>query len=61
MFRALFVVCILLLFSIAIVAQEDNTCPALVTEALATVDESCAEVGRNQACYGHTQVEIQTI
>lgn len=28
-------------------------CPQIVETALAAADESCADTGRNQACYGH--------
>jgi hypothetical protein len=32
---------------------QENTCPAIVADALAQVDSLCAETGRNQACYGN--------
>ena len=34
-----------------------NTCPALVEEALAALDDNCAEMGRNEACYGYRRVD----
>jgi hypothetical protein len=33
-------------------AQEAETCPAIVSDALVAVDSLCAETGRNQVCYG---------
>jgi hypothetical protein len=44
------------LLSVALVLAQAN-CPDLVTEALETVDASCAATGRNEACYGYDQVE----
>ncbi len=34
-----------------------ETCPALVELALQTVREACDRLGRDEACYGHAQVE----
>lgn len=42
----------LLLLSIGIVAAQD-TCPAIVQEALDSLDKNCGTVERNQACYGN--------
>mgnify|MGYP005844665943 CR=1 FL=1 len=39
---------------------EAPSCPALVEAALAAVSEGCARLGRDQACYGHTQVTATT-
>ena len=39
-----------------VIAQEGETCPALVDQALQIVGTSCAAVGLNEACYGHTLV-----
>jgi uncharacterized protein YraI len=55
-------VCLLLIGGLAlpVLAQgggEDDVCPALVDEALAMVGESCADLDRDTACYGHTLVE----
>jgi hypothetical protein len=38
-------------------AQGDDACPVFVEQALALADESCAGLGRNEVCYGHSQVE----
>lgn len=40
----------------AIIAQEDDSCPIMVEQALAQVGEICTEMGRNEACYGNVQV-----
>jgi hypothetical protein len=47
---------LLLLLSVSTVLAQ-MTCPALVEEALLAVDENCAEIGRNEACYGYNRVE----
>lgn len=41
----------------ALAQGDGDACPALVMEALVLVDEACAGLGRNLACYGHTRVE----
>jgi len=46
------------LLSIAVVAQTAD-CPALVQTALDSVDATCAETGRNQACYGNVSIDLQ--
>lgn len=40
--------------SVKTIAQEDNTCPALVTEALEVVERNCGDTERNELCYGNT-------
>lgn len=35
---------------------DDADCEALVTQALQVLGTACAEVGRNEACYGHSRV-----
>ena len=42
--------------TLAVVAQ-GTTCPAVVETALARANDVCADVNRNQACYGNTRVE----
>jgi uncharacterized protein YraI len=37
-------------------AQEGDSCPVFVTAALQSVQTACANVGRNQACYGNNAV-----
>ena len=46
------------LLSIAVVAQTTD-CPALVQTALDSIDETCADTGRNQACYGNVSIDLQ--
>jgi len=36
--------------------SEQETCPAFVEDALALVESSCGETGRNQVCYGNAQL-----
>jgi LysM repeat protein len=43
----------------AVVVQNDALCQRLVTEALANAAASCANLGRNQACYGNASVEAE--
>ncbi|MDZ4763550.1 MAG: SH3 domain-containing protein [Chloroflexota bacterium] len=38
-------------------AGRADTCPVLVEQALTRLDASCADLGRNQACYGNFRVE----
>lgn len=46
-----------LLVCVAIVeAQASNTCPALVSRALSQVGTVCANLDRNNACYGNNNV-----
>ncbi|MCU0479684.1 MAG: SH3 domain-containing protein [Anaerolineae bacterium] len=37
-------------------AQEDDVCPPIITDAIMLAGESCDDLGRNSACYGHNQV-----
>jgi len=46
------------LLSIAVIAQTTD-CPALVQTALDSIDETCADTGRNQACYGNVSIDLQ--
>lgn len=48
-----FIIFLLVLLCFSSVLAQDNTCSALVQEALAAVQDACAETGRNQACYGN--------
>lgn len=47
---------LLLLLSVS-TAFAQFTCPQLVEQALLAVDQNCAGVGRNEACYGYNRVE----
>ncbi len=42
-----------LLFVQIVVLGQSLDCPTIVKNALAAVDNSCAETGRNEACYGN--------
>lgn len=35
---------------------DEDTCPALVEQAVALTSDVCQRLSRNEACYGHTQV-----
>lgn len=43
----------IILLSVVTVQAQGNTCPAIVENALNTVAQLCADVARNQACYGN--------
>lgn len=50
---------LLLLLSVSIVFAQAADCPAFVDQALDTVGETCAGVGRNQVCYGNSAVDAE--
>ena len=56
----LFIVIILLAMTVApITAQDDaeeEECAVMIEEALAVVGDACDGLGRNEACYGNTQI-----
>lgn len=56
--RYFYIILLLFLFSIPsfIKAQEDSKCPVLVRQALGSVGDSCANLDRNNACYGFNRV-----
>ena len=49
---------VVVLMGVSGVAAQDS-CPTIVDAALVLADQSCAEVGRNQACYGHEQLDAK--
>lgn len=49
------------LLSFAIVQAQQLTCPAIVQEALESIDNNCSDTGRNQACYGHSSLDAQVV
>ena len=55
-----FPVLLLALMIIRVVSAQFD-CPQLAQRALEMMDEACAETGRNQACYGHFQVEANSL
>lgn len=48
---------LVIVLSVGIAQAQGTTCPALVEEALARVEEVCGNPGRNEACYGHNSLE----
>lgn len=40
-------------------AQDDPACPALVEDALASLEANCTQVDRNQVCYGHNLLSAE--
>lgn len=58
--RIYLTVYILCIISITVLAQDD-TCPSLVESALQNVSDLCAEIGRNQVCYGNIQLDVNLV
>ncbi|MBZ0288604.1 MAG: SH3 domain-containing protein, partial [Anaerolineae bacterium] len=50
---------ILLLACFTTALAQGQQCPPLVTAALQSVQDVCADTGRNEACYGSTQLEAE--
>lgn len=46
----------LLAVTAIVIAQDDDTCPVIVQEALDAIDLACADTGRNEACYGNVSI-----
>lgn len=40
-------------------ATAQDSCPAIVEDALIAVEDICADLGRNQACYGNLNMEAE--
>ena len=55
--RRTFWFALLLLCIAPAIAAQPGSCPALVDDLLAQLDSICADVGRNEICYGNTQLE----
>ena len=55
MLRWLFLIVVLSVVPM-IQAQDDETCPPIITDALIAVDENCGNLGVNNACYGFNLV-----
>jgi hypothetical protein len=53
-----FGLCLLFVAVQIIYAQGDN-CPQIVQQGLMTVRNACADLGRNQACYGNNHLEAK--
>lgn len=55
--RIVFFMMIGLLFGfVSVVMAQDEACPALVEQALASAGELCSQLGRNSVCYGNDNV-----
>ncbi|MGB7341831.1 MAG: thrombospondin type 3 repeat-containing protein [Phototrophicaceae bacterium] len=59
MFKNLKVVLFSLLIVSVTVVSAQEACSALVEEALLAVEESCVDLGRNQACYGNVDLTAE--
>lgn len=44
------------LFTVILVSAQDKECSTLIEDALQDTDEHCKSIGRNQVCYGNTQI-----
>lgn len=59
--RRLALAILLLLLSVGpdtvVFSQSSSTCPQLVNLALEVTDQSCSDLGMNQACYGHVLID----
>ncbi len=45
--------------AVALTQAAPQTCPAIITQVLQTVDAACADAERNQACYGNVNVTVE--
>lgn len=52
---------IIVLTAVSVVVAQTVECPALVEIALAQAESTCGEIGRNQACYGHINIEASPL
>ena len=59
--KSIFFVIFVLLGTVSVVAAQADVCASIAEEALASVDDLCAPMGRNAACYGSSIVESTTI
>jgi uncharacterized protein YgiM (DUF1202 family) len=50
---------LLCFFHVSVLAQNADTCTALVESALLSLDKSCEETGRNEVCYGNTSLAAE--
>ncbi|MEO1162591.1 MAG: thrombospondin type 3 repeat-containing protein [Chloroflexota bacterium] len=50
---------VLLSLAVTIVSAQASDCPDIVTQALESVDDFCATIGRNQACYGNFNLSAE--
>lgn len=50
-----------LILGIAPVRSQEGTCPDVVRRAIEATDAGCADTGRNQACYGNSQIMLTAL
>ncbi len=48
--------CLICMTAGVVMAQDDDTCPVIVQQALDAVDTLCAGIGRNEVCYGNVAI-----
>lgn len=44
---------------VTVLAQQQNTCPEIVAQAIQAADQACQDTARNQACYGNINLSAQ--
>ena len=47
-----------LLLTHSTLEAQDDTCPTIVQTAIASSDAACQDTGRNQICFGNTQIDV---
>lgn len=55
----LFLLAIPLQLSFTPTLAQDMSCPVIVETAWSAVDDECAPIGQQQACYGHSAIELR--
>lgn len=45
-------------FVFSLVSAQDDTCPAIIYEAVTQTSELCDSTARNEACYGHQNIDV---
>ncbi|MCB9459023.1 MAG: hypothetical protein H6670_05195 [Anaerolineaceae bacterium] len=50
---------LLMLFSLSVASGQMRNCPDIVQTAMLTVNEMCAQTGRNEVCYGNAAMDAQ--
>ncbi len=59
--KSIFFFIFVLLGTVSIVVAQVDVCATVAEEALASVDELCAPMARNAACYGSNEIESTTV
>lgn len=60
-FRWLTPLVVFLFVGAVVVQAQDTSCPVLVQQALATVEDVCSGLERNEACYGHQSLQADVV